>query len=143
MLSLKGDRSNWTRVRGMNFSSMPIASCFQLSVGDTWCDETIHAQTGTCYKCERMSELVLLLFAIRGGKCPKVSPEANRTGLTGETCPLLQLSRAAYRTEPQRQTSLQSSTPSETSGGPPSGTGTKKRRYSLMSYRFIFFPPHS
>lgn len=112
----------------MNFSSMPIASCFQLSVGDTWCDETIHAQTGTCYKCERMSELVLLLFAIRGGKCPKVSPEANRTGLTGETCPLLPLSRASYRTEPQRQTSLQSSTPSETSGGPPSGTGTKRKK---------------
>ncbi len=64
---------------------------------------------------------------------PTGSPAANQTGWT-ETGPPLPLSRVAYRTEAQHQTSPQSAMTSETSDGRSSGT---ERRYTNNESRAI------
>ncbi len=64
-----------------------------------------------------MSEHVCFCLQNKETICPTESPTANQTGWTG-TGPPAPLSRVAYRTEPQRRTSPQSATPSETSDLP-------------------------
>lgn len=127
------DPTSVDRLWCTSFSSMLIAFMPSACSRDTWWVRQDGANSwGHFRSVNEWVSMCVFVCSMRRLVRPTGSPTANQTGWK-ETGPPLPLSRVVYRTEPQRWTSPQSATPSETSDGLPSGTVRRHTRNESLN----------